>query len=129
MVSYFKENWKSGDAFRLAASGGGSTADLPDVFATVGNSYYVIEQKYAGRGQDYTDYVQVEEQDALERFAQLWGADPYLVFRFSNDTTWYAIPFNSELYHEHRSDSGTINGKRKYREDYMELEEIVNDQN
>lgn len=127
MVKWIKENWKSGDAFRMAASGGGSTADLPDVFATVGQKYYVIEQKYAGRGQDYTDYVQVEEQEALERFSQLWGATPLIVFRFSDDTTWYTVPFESDLYYQERSDSGTIGGKRKYRDRYETLEEIVNE--
>lgn len=127
LVNFFKENWKSGDAMRLAASGGGSTADLPDVFATVGNDLYAIEQKYAGRGQDYTSYVQNEEQVDLRNFAHVWGAEPLIVFRFSNDTTWYAVELYSDLHMEELTEAGSIGGKRKYRDRYETLEEIVNE--
>jgi len=74
-------------ALRLPSSGSATDADLPDVLAgrgvaqTLTRSHLLaVELK---SGQSTTLYVDESEVDALERFADRWGATPLLGARFT----------------------------------------------
>lgn len=124
-VNQWQERGKKHDAMRLAASGGGSTSDLPDVFYTVNGNRFAQEQKYAGRGQDRTNAIKYEEQEALLNFAWKWEAHPHFVFRFANDTTWYVMEPFSDLYYDELTKSGYVYGKRSMTDEYMTLDEYL----
>lgn len=125
----FVNDWQSRgekyDAMRAGASGGGTTSDLPDVFYTVNGHRFAEEQKYAGQGQDRTDGITFEEQEALLNFAWKWEAHPHFVFRFANDTTWYVMEPFSDLYYSELTKSGYIYGKRSMTDEYMTLDEYL----
>lgn len=94
-------------ALRLPSSGSATSRDLPDVL--VGQptesghaSLWAVEAKC---GSDTTLYCSDAEVQALRRFAETWGATPYLSARFtsrSHPTAHFLVrPENAR-----RTDSG-----------------------
>lgn len=100
-------------AIRLGGSGSGTDADLPDVLAGRSTGSGTMESYVDGypwesvsltqavavelkSGKATTHYVQQAEVEALERFAQQWGARPFLGARFttqgSGTETWLVAP-------------------------------------
>lgn len=80
-------------ALRIGASGSGGDADLPDVFC--GRPHPGIEQPAVSEsycielksGKATTLYVQPDEVEALERFADNWGSTPLLGARFTTQAS------------------------------------------
>jgi Holliday junction resolvase len=72
-------------ALRAGSSGAGTKSDLPDVLAGNGNVTVAIEEKY--RTREANCMFEAEEVDALVRFAQKFGAKPYLAVRYSTRST------------------------------------------
>lgn len=82
LVSHFRASgW---GALRLPASGSATKDDLPDVLAGNGSALWAIEAK---AGKATTLYVDAEEVEALERFAEPWGAKAYISGRFTTQGT------------------------------------------
>lgn len=79
-------------AMRLAASGGGTQDDLPDVFAGRPGRLVAIEAKYRSN-RDGWCYADGSDADALMRFGERWGCQDVLWgVRFPRDTKWYFYP-------------------------------------
>ena len=101
---------------RAPASGGGSTRELPDLFAGNGTRLLAIEAKYSSEAPIYLDE---EELDDLTHFAAAFGADPFVSAKFATQygdpaygtdaTGWYLLS-PSELY---RTDSGSGRVKKE----------------
>lgn len=75
-------------ALRLPSSGSATDADLPDVlagttvfFGACSNDYLLAVELKSGDAT--TLYVDGDEVDALERFAERWGATPLLGARYT----------------------------------------------
>ena len=71
---------------RAPSSGGGTKRDLPDLLWGKDGALWAAEMKYTGTD---TAYYGEDEVAALERFAEAFGATPFLVARFKQDTTFY----------------------------------------
>jgi len=71
---------------RAPSSGGGTKRDLPDLLWAQDGDLWAAEMKYTGTD---TAYYGEDEVAALERFAEAFGATPFLVARFKQDTTFY----------------------------------------
>ena len=64
---------------RAPSSGSATTRALPDVLAGDGEHFYAIEAKASGSDRVY---LSESELDALEDFAESFGADPLVGVRF-----------------------------------------------
>jgi Holliday junction resolvase len=73
-------------AQRAGSSGGGTTADLPDVTMGQDGHGFAVELKTTS---DTYAYVDADEVVALERFADAFGMVPLLGARFKGDRTVY----------------------------------------
>ena len=79
---------------RIPTSGGGTSADLPDVFAG-SQQYNVRVAMEAKRVAEGTVYVDVEEAEGLIRFAKCFGAIPAISGRWDGDTRHYVLPVDA----------------------------------
>lgn len=75
-------------AMRCPSSGSATTRDLPDVLAGNPGASVAIELK-SGKGT--TLYVDQQEVEALERFADRFGATPLLAARWTSQATGVKI--------------------------------------
>lgn len=75
---------------RSPSSGSATTRDQPDVLAVRPEVGIAAEVKYVGKGSEYT-YLDEEELEALERFAERVGARPRVVGRWYRDGTFYVV--------------------------------------
>lgn len=73
---------------RAPASGSATARDLPDVLAGNGESFYAIEAKSSSGDPIYIDGAEVE---ALEFFAENFGAEPRIGVRFDEEE-WAFFP-------------------------------------
>lgn len=112
-------------AVRIPGSGGGVLRDLPDAIGKYQPKDLVMELKYTSG--DYA-YFEKEEVQALKRFAEEWDGEALLTARFSNDTNFYFIHVESKQTEEEMTSSGNISMKRKNREKYHTIEEMIDDE-
>lgn len=78
---------------RAPASGSATDRDLPDVLAGNGESFYAIEAKSSNGNPIYLD---AEEVEALQFFAENFGAEPRIAIRFDEEDWAFFHP--GELY-------------------------------
>jgi Holliday junction resolvase - archaeal type len=90
---------------RAPASGSATDRDLPDVLAGNGERFYAIEAKSSSGNPIYIDS---EEIESLQYFAQGFGAESKIAVRF--DETEWAFFSPNEVY---RTDSGNYRIKRE----------------
>jgi Holliday junction resolvase len=83
---------------RAPASGAATERDLPDVLAGNGTDFYAIEAKSSSGSPIYLDAAEV---DALEYFAENFGAAPRIGVRFDEEEWSFFDP--ADLY---RTDGG-----------------------
>lgn len=84
-------------AMRLAASGSGTTDDLPDVFAGSPDKLIAIEAKYRTDKEKW-HYADKDEIRQVIDFSARWGVtDPLWAARFPRDTAWYFLPVSLML--------------------------------
>ena len=95
-------NWLDDNEYavlRAPASGSATTRELPDVLAGDGERFYAIEAKTSG---DTVVYIDQEEVEDLQFFAEKFGAVPRLGVRFDEEHSdpsygrdwpgWYFLP-------------------------------------
>lgn len=73
---------------RAPSSGSATTRDLPDVLGLRLEDRVAIEQKYIGESDGHT-YLDGEELEALERFADVADATPLVTARWRGTKTFY----------------------------------------
>lgn len=76
-------------AMRLAASGAGADAELPDIIGANEGSIYVIELKFTSSNRIS---VKRDKLQGLKWLASQMGATPLIAARFSGDTSFYFYP-------------------------------------
>lgn len=86
-------------AFRLAASGGGATHDLPDIMAANGEQIYAIELKTRAEPKNPTTYCHapLEDLDAITRFAQTFTAKPRVATRWKGQPDQWGFAHPDEI--------------------------------
>jgi Holliday junction resolvase len=82
--------WKSGWAAHRIAGSGSSKFPSPDIIAGNYSKKLAIECKST---KSKNQYITREQADALEKFAQIFGAEPWIGVRFDRDD-WYFFPLN-----------------------------------
>lgn len=112
---------------RLAASGGGTVEELPDVLLVIDtDSEYILvagEMKYAEDGTE-RKYVQSREIEELMQFSQNWGAIPVVIHRWARDTNFYVIPLRP-LTESDYTRTGNLSLSKEERRRSMEFEQYV----
>ena len=111
-------------ALRLAASGGGTSADLPDVMAGNGKYFFAIELKSREPPEgSAARYGPVEDLGALTRFADSFALTPFVCVRWkgnSNRPVEWRLQWPGQL--------ETTDTKFKFhydeRDDWMDLEDL-----
>lgn len=111
-------------ALRIPGSGGGTALDLPDLLVSGNPSLLALEVKYTTSERVY---FTTDEIDALERFAELWGATPLLVSRFSRDTTWYVHHTMDDYIFEKRTQYKNVGVTRSAKDEYETLEKYLDE--
>lgn len=92
-------------AQRAGSSGGGTSADLPDVTIARNGKAFAIEAKTVAKDESYI-YVDSGEVDALKRYADAYGQIPLIAGRWKRTREWHLwVPERME-----RTDSGTYRG-------------------
>jgi len=92
-------------AQRAGSSGGGTTADLPDVTIAKNGKGFAIEAKTVAKDETYI-YVNEDEVRALQRYADAYGQIPLIAGRWKRTREWHFwVPERME-----RTDSGTYRG-------------------
>lgn len=109
-------------ALRIPSSGSGTKRELPDVLGRVGGYDFAIELKYSGV--DYARYSVQEANDLID-FAELWGAIPCFVARFSYDTDYYVM--TPATLPEQWEDKRTFSMPRKHRKTHYTLAELISE--
>lgn len=116
-------NSENVSCIRLAASGGGTVSELPDVIYAVksgiDHAYVAGEMKYGEQGTERR-YIKSEEIDELLEFANNWGAIPVAIHRWAQDTNFYVIPLQS-LDESDYTRTGNLPLVREDREDSVEV--------
>lgn len=102
---------------RAPASGSATARDLPDVLAGDGERFYAIEAKASGAD---PIYLTQEEVEALQFFADNFGAEPIIGTRWDHDTTWYFTPPEKC----HRTPSGNYRVKNSLATDCPTLSKL-----
>ena len=90
---------------RAPASGSSTERELPDVLAGDGERFYAIEAKSSAGDPIYLDGAEVE---ALEFFAEKFGAAPRIGVRFDQEAWTFFDP--ADLY---RTDGGNYRVKKE----------------
>ena len=104
-------------AMRAPASGSATDRDLPDVLAGRDGRFLAIEVKASSSDTVYVDEAEVE---ALRRFAEDFGADARLAFRFNEkhgDPTYGTDRFGTYLFPPercYRTDGGNYRMKKPF---------------
>jgi len=92
-------------AQRAGSSGGGTTADLPDVTVAQNGKAFAIEAKTVAKDETYI-YVNADEVRALRRYADAYGMVPLIAGRWKRTREWHLwLPERMK-----RTDSGTYRG-------------------
>jgi len=92
-------------AQRAGSSGGGTTADLPDVTIATDGKGFALEAKTVAKDEPYI-YVDSDEVRALQRYADAYGQIPLIAGRWKRTREWHLwVPERME-----RTDSGTYRG-------------------
>jgi len=92
-------------AQRAGSSGGGTSADLPDVTIAKNGKGFAIEAKTVAKDETYI-YVDKDEVRALKRYADAYGMVPLIAGRWKRTREWHFwVPERME-----RTDSGTYRG-------------------
>lgn len=89
---------------RAPSSGSATERDLPDVLAGDGEHFYAVEAKSSSGDPIYLDAAEVE---ALEYFAENFGARPRIGVRFDYSDWYFFAP--GECY---RTDAGSYRVKK-----------------
>jgi holliday junction resolvase Hjr len=77
--------WKKGFAALRAAGSGSMQHPSPDIVAGNGKLFFAIECKASHK---HVKYLEKDEINQLDLFANLFGARPFVAIRFDNDH-WY----------------------------------------
>ena len=95
-------------AMRAPSSGSATDRDLPDVLAGSDGRTLVVELKSSGGDPVYIDQ---EEVQALQRFAQAFGGTAYIACRWSSRSLQDSTFYFSRPQALYRTDAGTYRAK------------------
>lgn len=114
---------QGGAAIRIPASGARTTDELPDIFGIMNDTLWACELKYTS--EDFARFTK-EEINELLYFANLWGAQPVLVCRYSYDKTFYGYPYQDMRNFAGWQDQKTVSFKRDEVDEMLDpMEEVI----